>query len=328
MRAMVRTVLRVLLMLTTLVTASFAVGVAPAAAAGHPVASSETPGVPSSSVKSVSGGTATYCVSNYKPNSVVSVVNQANGKTGSIQTDAKGSGCTNVQVDRSCTQTYHETIVASGQDAKGNPASSQAIADVPPDPSVCPTPSPTTSSPGPTPTTTVTGTPTPPCDPTQATLSVYIVAQGAYVRGTACGFLAGETVDVYIHSTPRFIGSTTGHSDGTAGMRAQIPVCIAPGTHTFELIGETSGHVATADFTVSPSSACQGSVAAGGGTVGGSGTAAGGGSVASNQGGGPTGGLAFTGMDILLLVLLALVLLVLGTIAVVSVRRRRTAPAA
>jgi hypothetical protein len=137
--------------------------------------------------------------------------------------------------------------------------------------------------------------------------------------------LPGETVSGYIHSaTARFLGTTSAAADGSATVRGQIPVCISPGTHEFSLVGSTSGQVASATFQVEPSAACHGVVAAGGGSVGPGG---GGGTVKANQGGGPTGGLAFTGAWIATMTAIALALLAIGTLAVVSVRRRRAVSA-
>jgi hypothetical protein len=314
MRATMRTLLRMLLLVTMLAGVGAAVSMSTASAA------SNTPPVPTSSV-SVSGDTATYCVANYAANSTVAVVNQANGATGTIHTDGTGAGCTTVHLTVSCTQVQHETIVATGTDQASSPATSQAIADVPAGGTGC-----TTTTPTPTSTDACAG-----AGNNTATLSIYLVPQGAVVRGSACGFAPGETVDLFVFSTPHFIGSTTAEADGSATKATTIPKCLEPGQHTFELTGETSNHTATAQFTVKASSACDASTGGGGGGVAGVGAGGGGlggGTTVNNQGGGPTGGLAFTGADIAAMVIAALVLLALGIVTVASVRRRRTAPAA
>ena len=316
MRATVRGVLRGLLLVAMLCGLGATLGMSTATASTVPAATSATPGVPTTTIKSVKGDTATVCVKNYGPGTTVTLLNQANGATGTIVTDAKGAGCTTIHLTRSCTQTLHETIVASGVDAKGVPASSSAIADVPPGGSGCSTASPTPS-------------PTDNCtEDDQAKLSIYIVPQGAIVRGYACGFLPGETVDLFVFSTPHFVGTTTAAADGSARKQVAIPNCLAPGQHTFEFAGETSNHIATAQFNVTKSDACKTSVAAGGGGLGGAGGGGVGPTSVSNQGGGPTGGLAFTGADILAMIIAALVLLAIGIVTVASVRRRRTASAA
>jgi hypothetical protein len=96
-----------------------------------------------------------------------------------------------------------------------------------------------------------------------------------------------------------------------------VPACLPPGQHEFIMVGQTSGNVATAAFTVTDSTACHGANSAGGGSVV---------PVSSNGGGSGGGGgsLAFTGTDIAAMVVAALVLLALGTV-LITVRRRRTA---
>ena len=314
MRATLRRALRVLLLVTMLCAAgSLVEGSTAAASARVPAAGSGTPPVPTSTITpDPSPGTVTYCVNNYAPNSDVSVANNANGQVGTIHTDGSGHGCTTMPVKTDCSQSTSNTIVASGQDQANKPATSQATYNAPANPSQC-----AGGTPTPTPTST--------CDPTQATLSVYIVAQGATLRGTACGFSPGESVSGFIHSTtPRFLGTTAAEVDGSATVRGRIPVCISPGTHEFTLVGSTSGHVASATFEVERSAACTPVVAAGGGSVPGAGSGVSG--TRANQGGGPIGGLAFTGAWIATMVAIALALLAVGSLVVVSVRRRRTAP--
>lgn len=291
------------------------VGVAEfASAASLPAASSATPGVPTSTIQG-----NTYCVSNYAPNSDVVVVNQLTGATSTIHTDANGSGCTTIPIRRACATSTTQTIVASGVGADGHPATSQVVDNAPPDPSLCVSPSPTTSpTVSPTPTTAATH-----CKPTKAILSVYIVPEGAQLRGHACGFNPGESVFVYLHSAPVFVGSTVAASDGIAAKNVSIPTCIAPGQHEFLMVGQSSGNVATATFTVTKDpSVCNPSSGAGGGSVQPVGANSGG------SGGSGGGTLAFTGADILAMVLVALILLVLGITTVLAVRRRRTAPTA
>jgi hypothetical protein len=298
--------MRVLLLVTALSTMGSLIGVAGASASTRLPADSATPPVPTSSVSPDNNpNTVTYCVDNYAPNSTVSVTNNANGATGTIHTDSSGHGCTHMPIKTDCTQNVSNTIVASGTDQAGKPASSQATYVAPPNSKDCasPTPTPTHGHHH--------------CQaPSTAHLSDYSVPQGSSTRGTACGFTPFETVAGFIHSQPVFIGSTTADSNGSASMVAKIPNCMKPGSHTFMLEGESSGHQATATFQVQPSSAC--TEGSGGSTL------PGGGTVRNNQGGGG-GGLAFTGADIAAMVIAALLLLVVGTLLVVSARRRRTA---
>jgi hypothetical protein len=279
-----------------------------AAVAGpHLGATSATPPVPTSTIKAVHQTSVTYCVENYAFNSTVHVVNQHNGATGTITTDSKGSGCTDIAIDRACDQTVSQTIVATGTDQAGKPASSQATENAPPDPSLChsPSPSPSPSSRGNS------------CD--HAHLSQSVVVQGQSVRATGCGFIAGEQVDFYVHSAATYVGSATANDQGVASLTFTVSDTITPGHHTVELIGQQSGQVDTAPLEVKSA----GQVRSGGGTVPlghGSGSGSG-----SGSGG---GSLAFTGADILAMVLIGLVAIGLGTLAVVTARRRRAAPAA
>jgi hypothetical protein len=309
--------MRMLLMVVVLGAFGLSSGAADVAfAAGG--GTSATPPVPTSKITGPPGATVTYCVSNYAPNSDVTVTNKLTGDTRTIHTDSTGAGCTQIPVRRACKGTTTQTIVATGIDQAGKPASSQVVYNAPPDPKLC--------KPSPTPTPTPSPTPKKCKSQNQAQLSVYVVKQGARVRGHACGFNPFETVFVYLHSTPVFVGSTTADGSGTAADRVHIPTCIQPGQHEIEFVGQSSGHVATATFTVKRAPGCRNrSVASGGGSVG-----SGGGSVtpvSANSGGatGSGGGsLAFTGADILAMVLAGLVLLALGVVAM-RVRRRRAA---
>jgi hypothetical protein len=317
MVATLRRALRVMLLVSTLIAITSAVGVAGASASARPLAASNTPGVPTSLIKSIGNTTATYCVENYEPGTTVSVVNQLNQATGSITTDSTGAGCTTIVVQQACATDTSQTIVANGLDATGKPATSQAIADAPANPALC-----TSSSPTSTPTDSGS------CSTSnEASINVTVAGTVITLKGSACDFLAGETVDGFAHSNPVYIGTTTARADGVAVIRAQVPVCLTAGNHELELIGETSGNVATAPFSVSVTHSCQaggeGGVTSAGGGQGGA-TSAGGGTIGANS-----GSLAFTGADIFAMVLAALVLLVIGTIVLLSVRRRRTAaPAA
>jgi hypothetical protein len=312
MGAPIRRVTRVLLFASLLATLGASVGVAevaaaPVSAASH--ATSATPGVPTSTIKSTGATSVEYCVSNYAPNSTVTVVNELTGARGTIHTGPRGSGCTRIGIERACNETISQTIVATGSDAKGNPATSSATDNAPARRARC-----TGSSPTPTP------SPTSTCAPTKAILDVYILPEGATLRGRACGFRPGETVFIYLHSTPIFVGSTIASADGTAAKRVSIPMCIAPGQHIFEFVGQASGNVASATFTVTKTASGCNPGSGGGSTVNPI-SAGGGGQNGSGSGG---GSLAFTGADIAAMVLVALGLLVLGTIATVTVRRRRT----
>lgn len=59
-----------------------------------------------------------YCVSNYKPNSTVTVDNTSNGASQTITTNVSGNGCTTIQV----TPGHCDAISAHGTNASGSAA--------------------------------------------------------------------------------------------------------------------------------------------------------------------------------------------------------------
>lgn len=114
-----------------------AFGAASAGAAVRPVqAGSATPGVPTSTVGVMGEGVVRYCVKNYAPDSTVTVTNKLTGKTVTIHTNGKGAGCAEVPIKRGC-RAITQTIVASGTDANGDPATSSAVVTAPATPSLC-----------------------------------------------------------------------------------------------------------------------------------------------------------------------------------------------
>jgi hypothetical protein len=70
-------------------------------------------------------------VSDYGPNAEVAVRNDKTGDTASIRSNHRGSGCTDVPVERDCGHLVVQAIVASGVAADGNPGTSTARAMVP-----------------------------------------------------------------------------------------------------------------------------------------------------------------------------------------------------
>jgi hypothetical protein len=63
----------------------------------------------------------TYCVQNYKGNSVVKVVNEKTGQVASIHTNGKGVGCVQMPVTANC-----QDLTAHGSALDGSPGSSSA----------------------------------------------------------------------------------------------------------------------------------------------------------------------------------------------------------
>lgn len=77
------------------------------------------------------------------------------------------------------------------------------------------------------------------------------VPAGTLVPVCGAGFLAGEQVQVVLHSTPVTLSVVTAGADGSATASVTIPSGTEPGTHRLELRGVTSGRsLFTAPFTV------------------------------------------------------------------------------
>lgn len=95
----------------------------------------------------------------------------------------------------------------------------------------------------------------PPVHSCQATISDTTPARGASVTASAGCFQSGEQVNGNVHSATVFVGSTTANSNGRATLTFTVPSSLPTGHHTLELIGQTSGHVATEGFTLTRSAA-------------------------------------------------------------------------
>jgi LPXTG-motif cell wall-anchored protein len=131
--------------------------------------------------------------------------------------------------------------------------------------------------------------------------SVYTPGQSATC--SAGGFQAGEQVDGSTHSARVFVGSTTASAGGRATITFTVPRSLHAGHHTFEMVGQTSGHVASAAFTISRGAA----------------------TTPSSNG----SGLPFTGANgVWQMTAAGIALVLVGATAVVVVRRRRSGLAA
>ncbi|MBU5423424.1 bacterial Ig-like domain-containing protein [Cellulomonas hominis] len=75
-------------------------------------------------------------------------------------------------------------------------------------------------------------------------------AAGGSLTVTARGFAPGETVQVWVYSTPTFAGRATADASGAVSATVTLPAGLALGTHTVVLVGETSGRVLVAPFEV------------------------------------------------------------------------------
>jgi LPXTG-motif cell wall-anchored protein len=93
----------------------------------------------------------------------------------------------------------------------------------------------------------------PPGNSSNASLSDTSTSPGQTVTGQDNGNDAGEQVNGYVHSARVFVGSTTANANGVATLTFTIPRSLASGTHTFQLVGETSGHVGSVTFTIAKS---------------------------------------------------------------------------
>ena len=93
----------------------------------------------------------------------------------------------------------------------------------------------------------------PPGNNSNASLSDTSTSGGETVTGSDSGNDAGEQVNGYVHSARVFVGSTTANASGVATLTFTIPKSLASGTHTFQLVGQSSGHVGSVTFTVTKS---------------------------------------------------------------------------
>lgn len=121
-----------------------------------------------------------------------------------------------------------------------------------PDPMPTATPEPTmepTASPTPQPTETASPSPTASTSPAAVSLSSTTVTRGNQITVNASGLTAGEPVEIWFHSTPIKLLSTTASADGTIAKTVIIPSDAAIGAHKIEVRGATSGS-AYASLTV------------------------------------------------------------------------------
>ena len=150
-------------------------------------------------------------------------------------------------------------------------------------------------TPAPAPTTTAPATPAPAAT-TPATTSVAAASLAAGKQQTISigGFLPGEMVHGVLHSTPVDLGTVQADANGVATFTFTVPAGFEAGTHTVEMRGLTSGITAEATFTVTAAATT-------------------------------SGGLAYTGTDVLPLLAVGGGLLAAGAAAVSVAARRRSA---
>ncbi|WP_156495968.1 hypothetical protein [Microbacterium sp. T32] len=117
-----------------------------------------------------------------------------------------------------------------------------------PSPSPTPTPTPTstpepTSTPTPEPTDTASPSPTASASASSVSLSAGTVTRGSQLTVSASSFAANEPVEIWLHSTPVKLLSTTASADGTVSATVTIPSETEIGAHKIEVRGTTSGSV-------------------------------------------------------------------------------------
>ncbi len=76
------------------------------------------------------------------------------------------------------------------------------------------------------------------------------VVAGDSLTVTARGFAPGETVQVWVYSTPTFAGRFVADASGAVTGTVALPAGLALGAHSLVLVGETSGLVLVAPFEV------------------------------------------------------------------------------
>lgn len=125
------------------------------------------------------------------------------------------------------------------------------------------------------------------------------VHRGDHLHCTATGFAANETVTVAVHSPVRTLGHVTASGSGKVVYEYSVAEDMAAGSHSLSFTGRRSATVAIFPFVV----------AVGAGSTGGGGS--------GGSGGG--GGIAFTGINVLGLLTIAVALIGAG----VALHRRR-----
>ena len=135
-----------------------------------------------------------------------------------------------------------------------------------------------------------------PQTPPAVTVSSQDVRAGAQQTVTLYGFLPFEMVRGVLYSTPVELGTVQADANGAATFTFTVPAGFELGQHTITMTGVTSGVSASDTFTVSAAVAAAAR---------------------------PTGGLAYTGADVVPVLALGGTLLAAGSGALVLARRRR-----
>ncbi len=133
------------------------------------------------------------------------------------------------------------------------------------------------------------------------------VAVGGTLTASGEGFTAGEQVEVWVHSTPIWVGTAVADASGVVSYTFAVPSEVPPGVHQVELRGISSGlSLWSGDFTVTAAESTGGTGTTGTPT-------AGKGTLPNTGPGDLEGPLAAAGLALLLF----------GTVLLVSSRRMR-----
>ncbi|GAA1439090.1 lamin tail domain-containing protein [Leifsonia poae] len=89
-------------------------------------------------------------------------------------------------------------------------------------------------------------------EPGSASVSLGLgtISAGSTLHLSASGFDAGETVEIWLHSTPVKLAALSATSTGTIATTVTIPSTTAPGAHTLVVEGVSSGVTGSAPLTV------------------------------------------------------------------------------
>lgn len=83
-------------------------------------------------------------------------------------------------------------------------------------------------------------------------VSASSVAPSSTVALAASGFVPGERVQLWMHSTPQLLVATVADANGAVSLEVAVPAGAELGSHEFRLVGLESGLEATAPVTVEP----------------------------------------------------------------------------
>ena len=98
----------------------------------------------------------------------------------------------------------------------------------------------------------------------KATVSASSVTAGRTVRVRGGGFRPGESVQVWLHSTPVLLATAKASATGAVVVTVRVPARAATGSHRLVVLGVASGHQAVVAFSVTAAAPLPASAAGGG----------------------------------------------------------------